>query len=137
MTEDTYTLYKLFLGDQDSTNGFYQVGYTIHSIEASIYSNGGVFSFLSLGRNFTYTPMGFTEYDVTEGDVIFDGDETYYTIKACHPWPNKKNFEFFALELEQLKEFAFIAGFFGFEDLEHGEIGCEFEKGFERGYWAL
>ena len=34
-------------------------------------------------------------------------------------------------------DFPFIAGFFGFEDNDHGTFGGMFEDGFERGQWAL
>ncbi len=133
----TVTLYKLFLGDQDSVTGFFRQGYTIHSIEVAIFPSGGTFNFGSMGYHHVYGAVGFTEYDVVEGDVIFDTFDRYYMIKARKPWTSGDLFRFYELELEELSVFPFLSGFFGFEDVEHGEIGYEFEEGFERGTWAL
>lgn len=133
----TVTLYKLFLGDQDSVTGHFRQGYTIHSIEVAVFPSGGTFNFGSMGYHHVYGAVGFTEYDIDEGDVIFDSFSRHYMIKARKPWTTGDQFQFYELELEELSVFPFLSGFFGFEDVEHGEIGFEFEDGFERGTWAL
>jgi hypothetical protein len=136
MTDYTVTLYKLFLGDQDAVTGHYQVGYTIHSAEVAIFPRSEAPYFTGIGKYTHYSFIGFTEYNLEEGDVILAQDGRYYEVRSVPPWtPN--NLSFFALGLELLEVFPFIAGFFGFEDLEHGTIGFGFEDGFERGWFAL
>lgn len=132
------TLYKLFLGDQDSTTGHYRRGFTVHTITAAIFPNGGAFAFGSLGYHTVYSCVGFTQYDVNEGDVIYTDTEQYYLIKSPPKrWPENGTFQFYELELERQDVFPFLAGFFGFEDEDHGTIGYGFETGFESGIWAL
>ena len=139
MTDASYavTLYKLFLGDQQDPTGHYRPGYTIHSITCAIFPKGTALSFGSVGMYTKYDFTGFTAYDVTEGDVILDEFEQHYPIKSLTPWTVGNQFQFYELELEEKPVFPFLSGFFGFEDTEHGEIGYEFEDGFERGTWAL
>jgi len=132
------TAYKLFLGDQSTTAPYhYRRGYTIHTITAAVFPSGGTFNFGALGYHTVYGCVGFTQYDVLDGDVLFDGDSNYLQIKTRKRWPEFGTFQFYEIELEKLTHFPFLAGFFGFEDTEHGEIGYEFEDGFERGTWAL
>lgn len=135
----TVTLYKLFLGDQSTSPPYhYQRGYTIHSITVAVFPNGGTFNFGALGYNTVYGCVGFTQYDVNEGDVIYYSDaEAYYQIKGLKRWPEVGTFQLYELDLEKLNVFPFLSGFFGFEDEEHGTLGYGFEEGFERGTWAL
>ena len=133
----TVTCYRLFLGDQDSTTGHYRRGYTIHSIVAPIFPSGTSLTIGNMGYYTRYSFTGFTEYDVTEGDVILDSFGRYFEIRNLKPWTNGDQFAFYELELEEKPVFPFLAGFFGFEDLTHGTIGGMFEDGFERGTWAL
>ena len=137
MTSYTVTLYKLFLGDQDTTTGHYDMGYTIHSISCALFPSGGAFNFGSLGFHTVNGSVGFTEYDVDEGDVILDGFGKYFEVKSLKPWTSGNTFSFYELDLVEKPDFPFIAGFFGFEDATHGTYGGQFEDGFERGYWAL
>ena len=136
MTSYVVTLYKLFLGEQDTTTGHYQVGYTIHSIEMPVFPAGTRIG-LSNGYYTRYSMTGFTEYNVDEGDVVLDGLGRYYKVLSLKPWSVGDELAFYECELEQQASFPFIAGFFGFEDTEHETIGCGFEDGFERGYFAL
>ena len=140
MTVDyTMTLYKLFLGDQDSTTGHPDRGYTIHSITCYVYPQGGSFNFGVMGYHSTYGAVGFTEYEVDIGDVILDSFGRYYQIRSePKEWVNGDVFCFYELDLERLTDFPFLSGFFGFEDEDHGTLGYGFEDGgFERGHWAL
>lgn len=143
----TVTLYKLFLGDQQTSPPYhYQRGYSIHSIKVYLFPNGGTFSLGSLGYHSTSNAVAFTKFDVRRGDVIAFGG--YYMIKDIKYWTIGEDYQFSSLDLEALGEphtdfggggdgFPFLTGFFGFEDLEHGTIGYGFEEGFERGKWAL
>jgi hypothetical protein len=136
LTSYVVTLYKLFLGDQDTTTGHYQVGYTIHTVEMAIFPRGTA---INLGNGYytRYSQTGFTEYSVDEGDVVLDSFGKYYQVLSLKPWTSGDELAFYECELEERANFAFISGFFGFEDLEHGTIGYGFEDGFERGYFAL
>ena len=139
MTAPTQTLYKLFLGDQKTSAPYhFQVGYTIHSVRCYIFPTGGSFSFGSLGYHTTNSGVAFTEYNVNEGDIILTALEDYYEILQIDKWPNSDgSLAFYALKIEEMVNFPFISGFFGFEDEEHGTIGSGFESGFQKGQWAL
>jgi len=134
---NTVTLYRLFLGDQDSTTGHYRKGFTIHSVSVIVFPAGETVILGNLGYHTVYTETGFTEYDLLEGDVILDGLGRYYEVKAYKDWCSQGEVSFRECQLERLVNFPFLAGFFGFEDEEYGLIGFGFEDGFERGYWAL
>ena len=134
----TVTLYKLFLGDQDSVTGHYNRGYTIHTIEMAIFPQGSPHYMFNLGMHAGYNATGYTEYLVEEGDVVLDQLGHYYQVKLSpQRWGYGDQLKYLAVGLEEKPVFPFLSGFFGFEDLEHGLIGFEFEDGFERGYWAL
>lgn len=137
MTDADYsvTLYKLFVGDQQSPHGHFQPGYTIHAIIEAHFPMGTMIH--DIQRYTQYNQTGFTEADVDEGDVILDSFGKYYVIKARTMWPNGDQFGYYELELEELAVFPHLSGFFGFEDMDHGTIGGMFEAGFERGEWAL
>ena len=145
MTDYTVTLYKLFLGDQQTSAPYhYQRGYTIHSIEVMVFPQGGTFNFGSLGYHVTNNAVGFTEYDVREGDVIAFGG--YYQVKHVKYWTVGDSYQFSELMLEALGSvygddggggFPFLTGFFGYEDLEHGLLGFGYEAGYEHGEWAI
>ena len=138
MTTDwTVTLYKLFLGDQETTTGHFKPGYTIHTIEAFIAPEGGSWSFGSPGYIATNNAVAFSGYIFDEGDVLLNQLGQYFMVKAFKKWAVGATLKFVVYELEEWKNFPFLAGFFGFEDLDHGFIGGMFEEGFERGYWAL
>ena len=137
MTGWVCTLYKLFLGDQDSVTGHYQKGFTIHSVEVPIFPAGSTVILGDLGYHHVSTETGFTEYDILEGDVILDNLDRYFECVAYKDWVSSDGLEFRELQLERLHVFPFLSGFFGFEDEDHGTIGYGFEEGFERGYWAL
>ena len=134
----TVTFYKLFLGDQDSVTGHFRPGFTIHSIEMAIFPKGGTFSFGALGFHTVYNATGFTEYLVEEGDVALDQLGRYYMIHMSpQRWGLGDQLKFLEVGLEEMKNFPFLAGFFGYEDTTHGTIGYGYEDGYERGYWAL
>ena len=143
MTAPTQTLYKLFLGDQQTSAPYhFKEGYTIHSAGIYVYPTGGSFSFGSLGYHTTNSGVSFTKYNTQEGDVIYTNLEKHFLIKAIKAWPNSDgSLAFYEVGIEEMPNFPFIAGFFGFEDWDHGTtatIGAGmFEDGFERGYWAL
>jgi hypothetical protein len=139
MTDASYivTFYELFLGDQDSVTGHYRMGYTITSGAVVIFSNNGTFSYGVLGKHVTSNFIGFTKYSVEQGDVIYDSFGRHYEIKRVDPMCNGDQFKYNLLSLEELTNFPFLSGFFGFEDTEHGTIGCGFEEGFEHGTWAI
>ena len=131
------TLYQLFLGDQDSTTGHYRKGFTIHTVSVIIFPAGQTVTLGGLGYHQVYTETGFTEYDITEDDVILDGLGRYFEVKSYKDWVSQGEIQFRELELERLNIFPFTADFFGFEDEDHGVVGGAFEDGFERGFWAL
>ena len=133
----TLTYYSLFLGEQDSVTGHYQRGFTIHSIVAYIYPRNTAINLDGL-RYTRYGYTMFTEYEVTEGSVAYDAEMgRYFEILSKKPWPATGDLEFYECEVEEMTNFPFIAGFFGFEDEAHGLTGYGFEDGFERGYWAI
>ena len=134
----TVTLYKLFIGDQDSVTGHFRPGFTIHAIEMAIFPEGSPFFNSSLGRYGSYNATGYTEYLVSEGDVVLDLLGYHYEIKTVPKrWGLGGTLKYLATGLEEMSNFPFLSGFFGFEDEDHGLIGYGFEDGFERGYWAL
>lgn len=131
------TLKKLFLGDQDTTTGWYQRGFTIHSITGTKYPAGTSFDFGASGRHTTYTETLITQYEVNEGDVIEDAFEKNYDVTAVKEWAIGDQLQFYEVSMIENPLFPFLTGFFGFEDTEHETIGYGFEDGFERGTWAL
>jgi len=139
MTEVSWvvTLYRLFLGDQDSVTGHFRPGFTIHAVKAAIFPEGGSWSFPMIGWHTVNNAVAFTEYDLDEGDVLLNALGQYYTIKSKKKWAVGDQLKYVEHSVEEMKNFPFLAGFFGFEDLTHGTIGCGFEDGFERGSWAL
>jgi hypothetical protein len=138
LTDWTVTLYKLFLGDQATTPPyFYQRGYTIHSIEAAIFPNGGSWNFGLNGWVTTNNATAFSGYIFDKGDVILDQHEQYFTVINVHKWPVGSTLKFIVYELERMDIFPFLSGYFGFEDETHGTIGYMFEESFERGTFAL
>jgi len=137
LTDWTVTLYKLFLGDQDATTGHYQRGYTIHTIEAALFPEGGTWNFGTSGYISTSNAIAFSGYIFDEGDVLLNQISQHFMVKHLKKWPIGESLKFVVYELEEINDFPFLAGFFGFEDIEHGTFGSGFEDGFERGYWAL
>ena len=138
MTTDwTVTLYKLFLGDQETTTGHFKPGYTIHTIEAAIQPNGGSWNFGVSGYIATNNAVSFSGYIFDEGDVLLNQLGQYFMVKLVKKWAVGATLKFVVYELEEWKNFPFLATFFGFEDWEHGTVGGMFEPGFESGYWAL
>jgi hypothetical protein len=131
------TLYSLFLGDPDSVTGWYRKGFTIAYARVAIVPKGNVKALSGLGVYSRHDAVGFTDYEVDVGDVVQDAFDDYYMVVGREPFKWGDRFVYYALDLEQLHDFPFSAGFFGFEDTEHGSIGYEFEDGFQRGYWAL
>ncbi len=131
------TLYTLFLGEQDSVTGQYQRGFVICTIKVAIIPKGNSRMLMAVGKYSRLDAVGFTNYEVSEGDIILDAQGDYWTIEGKKPFSWGSIFYYYDLDLSKLTVFPFISGFFGFEDMEHsGGIG-EFEDGFERGYWAL
>lgn len=134
----TVTYYNLFLGDQDSVTGWYQRGFVTESITMAIIPKGSIQILSGLGLYSRHDAVGLTNYDVKSGCIVKDAFDTYYLIIETipHKWGNQ--FVYYACDLEELTDFPFISGFFGFEDDEHsGFAGTEFEDGFERGNWTL
>jgi len=132
------TLYRLFLGDQDSTTGHYRKGFTIDTITEVHFPRGTAISVGALGYYTRYEWTGFTDNEALDlGDVVLDSFGRYFEVQSKRPWHIADQQIVYELEMEQLAVFPFLAGFFGFEDEEHGLIGYGFEDGFERGYWAL
>jgi hypothetical protein len=131
------TYYNLFLGDQDSVTGWFRKGFTIESVEMAIVPNGTIQMLTGMGYYGRHNAEGLTNYDVKKGSIVKDGYGVHYLIVGIQPFKWLNKFVYNACDLEELADFPFIAGFFGFEDTEHGTIGYEFEDGFERGYWAL
>jgi hypothetical protein len=137
-TSAVVTYYNLFLGDQDATTGWFRKGYTIESVTMAVVPKGTITAMTGLGFYARHDAEGFTNYSVRTGGYIKDAFDRYYLIRAMQPlvWLNR--FVAYACDLEEATDFPFTAGFFGFEDDEHSaDAGCEFEDGFERGYWAL
>ena len=135
----TVTLYKLFLGDQQTEPPYqFQMGYTIHTIEIAIFPKGSPFFNFGLGLHGTYNASGYTEYLVEDGDVALDQLGHYYEVKSKpERWGLGNRLDFIACALEELPNFSFLSGFFGYEDMEHGTIGYGYEDGYERGQWVL
>jgi hypothetical protein len=131
------TLYSLFLGDQDSVSGWYRRGYVIKYARVAVVPTGTVNALTGMGFYGRHDAEGITEYEVKTGDVIKDSFGTHYLVVNRKPYKAGDKFVYYALDLEEMHDFPFIAGFFGFEDTEHGLAGFGFEDGFERGYWAL
>ena len=128
----------MFLGDQDTDPPYhYKIGYTVHTIEMPIFPAGTTFSNTVMGFHRIKTKTGFTNSNVTEDDVVLDQFGTHHKIVVTEDWATGATHHCRACSLEEMKDFPFTAGFFGFEDVGHGTIGYEFEDGFERGYWAL
>jgi hypothetical protein len=136
MVSYTVTLYKLFLGDQQDPTGHFQLGFTIHTITSRIFPKG---TSINLGNGYytRYSLTAFTKYVVDEGDVIMDTFGKYYDVLSVKTWSNGDVAVYNELEVEERPNFPFLAGFFGFEDMDHGTPGGMFEDGFERGYFAL
>jgi hypothetical protein len=135
MTSYNVTLYKLFLGEQDSVTGHYQRGFTVHSVVMAIFPRGTAFSFNGIGYYTRYDKTGYTNYDLYEGDIILDSFGKYYTIKSLKPWTQGDQFLFYECELEESPYFSLPTSaslFIGFEVITEGVM--EFETGFERGY---
>jgi hypothetical protein len=134
----TVTYYNLFLGDQDAVTGWFRKGFTIESVTMAIIPKGNVQVLSGLGLYSRHDAVGLTNYSVKTGSIVKDSFDAYYLIVGLEPWKWGNQFVYYACDLEELADFPFIAGFFGFEDDEHSSHdGCEFEDGFERGYWAL
>lgn len=139
MVDVTLTLYNLFLGNQDSVTGWFKVGYVIEQIEGIIQPTGTTQGFTGMGPHGSYYGVLYTVFSVKKGDVVKDSFDRHYRITNIRPWTIGDELKQFECDLEYIKYFPFIAGFFGFEIIE-GEIGNVlkgFEDGFERGYWAL
>ena len=139
MPSFTVTLYGLFLGDQDTTTGWYRKGYVYQSITMAIIPRGATVALMSVGKVCRLDAVGFTNYEVQEGDVVGDVYGNYWSIEAKKPFVWGDEFVYYDCDLKKLLNFPFTAGFFGFEIIE-GSIGAVvkgFEDGFERGYWAL
>ena len=135
----TVTFFKLFLGDQQTEPPYhFQMGYTVHTIEIAIFPEGSPFFNFGLGLHGTYNATGYTEYLITAGDVALDQLGHYYEVKPKPKrWGLGNRLDFLACALEELDNFPFLSGFFGFEDTEHENIGSGFEVGFQCGKWAL
>jgi hypothetical protein len=133
------TYYHLFLGDQDSTTGWYQKGYVIQTIRMLIMSRAVVQRASGLGIYSRHDAVGITNYDVEVGSVVKDAFDTHYLIKGLRPhmWGNQ--FGYYSCDLAELTDFPFIAGFFGFEVLvgSPGDVVQGFADGFQRGFFAL
>lgn len=135
----TATLYSLFFGAQDTVTGWYQKGYVMQVAEVFVVPRGTVQRATDMGFYSRHDAEGMTAYECKIGDVVKDAFDEHYLIVGKQPWKVGNKFIFYALDLEQLLDFPFISGFFGFEILV-GELGAVvqgFEDGFERGYWAL
>jgi hypothetical protein len=131
------TLYSLFLGNQDSVTGWYRKGYVIKYAKVAIIPKGNVKMLSGLGSYSRHDAVGLTEYEIRVGDTVKDAFGTHYEVVGREPFKWGDKFAYYALDLEEVHDFPFVAGFFGFEDTEHGLAGFGFEDGFERGYWAL
>ena len=146
MTNWEVTLYKLFLGEQGTTTGHYEMAYTTHSISMAVFPAGASFNFGTLGYHTVYTSTGFTQYNVQEGDVVLDSFNKYYKIVSYKDWTIGSEVQFRECQLERMRHLERGGGslepyplidvseFFGFEDESHGTVGGMFEDGFERGY---
>jgi hypothetical protein len=139
----TVTYYNLFLGDQDSVTGWYKKGYVTESITAVIFPRGSMHRLSGLGFYSRHDAIAFTPYNVKHGCVIKTTLGTHYLIVGSpQPVMAGDQFAYYRLDLQELTDFPFSAGFFGFEDEAH-YAGSEdnpfgyFEDGFERGNWAL
>ena len=113
------------------------MGYSIHSIEAAIFPEGGSFNFGALGYHTVYNSVAFTEYDIDEGVVLLNALGQYYLLKSKKKWSLGDQLQFVEHSVEELDNFPFLSGFFGYEDEEHETLGFGYEDGYERGYWAL
>ncbi len=132
------TYYNLFLGDQDGTTGWHQRGFVTEQITMTIFPKGSSRVLSGLGIYSRHDAVGLTNYAVKRGSIVKDAHGSYYEIVglSAHTWGNV--FGYYSCDLQQLTDFPFVAGFFGFEDEAHtGYAGNEFEDGFERGYWTL
>jgi len=137
MASFVVTYYNLFLGDQDAVTGWYQRGFTSEAIRMAIIPKGNVQVLSGLGLYSRHDAVGLTNYDVETGSIVKDAFDTYYLIVGLQPHKWGNEFVYFAVDLEELTDFPFISGFFGFEDTATGTVGYEFEDGFERGNWTL
>ena len=139
MPSFTVTLYGLFLGDQDTTTGWYRKGYVYQTITMAVIPRSNTQALMSVGAYARLDAVGFTNYEVKEGDVVRDVHGNYWEIAGRKPYTWGDTFAYYECDLKKLLNFPFTAGFFGFE-IKQGSIGNViqgFEDGFERGYWAL
>ena len=133
------TLYSLFLGDQDTTTGWYRKGFVYQTITGVVQPRGGSRALLAAGKYSTLKGVLYTNYEVQRGDVVKDEFGNYWEIEEKQPWTVGNEFDHYECDLTKLTHFPFTAGFFGFEILvgSLGSVTQGFEDGFERGYWAL
>jgi hypothetical protein len=130
------SLYHLFLSsDRNSTTGWYNRGYSVCTLDMAIFPRG---TSISLAPYYTrYSLTGFTEYNVDEGDVVFDTLGKYYQVLSVKPWCWGDKLSYFECELEEIPYFALPTSealFYGYEDVDHGTIGSGYGDEFERGY---
>jgi hypothetical protein len=138
LTDYTVTMYKLFLGDQQTEPPFhYQRGYTIHSAYGLLFPDGGSWSFGNAGWISTNEATFFSGYILSAGDVILDAFGRYFAVKRKHEWAQGSKLRYIAYFCEQLATFPFLSGFFGFVDEEHTTSDTWFGDGFFHGYFAL
>jgi len=139
MPSFTVTLYGLFLGNQDTTTGWYRKGFVYQSITMAIIPRGSTQALMSVGKICRLDAVGLTNYEVQEGDVVGDVHGNYWIIEGKKPFTWGDTFVYYECDLKKLLNFPFTAGFFGFEIIigEIGSVTSGFEDGFERGYWAL
>jgi hypothetical protein len=142
----TVTLYGLFLADRDSTTGWFRPGYVAQSITMAVVPRSATRALMSVGKHARLDGLGFTEYDVREGDVVGDTHGDYWTIEAIKKWPWGNQPVYYECDLSERLSFPWDGTwtdpdhpandphFFGFEVIETGVR--EFEDGFERG-WLL
>ena len=114
------------------------MGYSIHTIEIAIFPEGSPFFNFSLGLHGTYNASGYTEYLLLAGDVVLDQFGHYYTVKTKPKrWGLGNRLDFLACALEEVNNFPFLSGFFGFVDEEHTTSDTWFGDGFMHGHFAL
>jgi hypothetical protein len=128
------------LGDQDSVTGWYRKGYVIAYAKVAVIPKGNRQALSGLGFYSRHDAVGITEYEIKVGDSLKDAFGAYYLVVGREPFKWGDKFVYYALDLEEMHDFPFLAGFFGFESYRYVDTlsdGEEFEDGFERGFWAL
>ena len=128
------TLHSLVLGDQLTTPPYwFREGYTQSAIKMVIDAKGSNSILTGAGVYCKLDAIGYTRYQIYEGDVVEDAKGNYWMIMGIKECTRGATLDHFEVDLKQLLTFVppAIGTAFGFESITPGVE--EFETGFERG----